>query len=61
MLQEQKLLNFYFSTGFLELLLQRLSLIFGYAFFQGLGSTVNQFFGFFQAQTGQVFHQFHHS
>ena len=27
---------------------------FGNTFFQSLGSTVNQFFGFFQAQTGQV-------
>jgi len=50
MLQEQKLLNFYFSTGFLELLFQRLSLVFGYAFFHSLGGTVNQFFGFLQAE-----------
>ena len=61
MLQEQKLLNFYFSTGFFKLLFQRLSLVFGYTFFQRLRSTVNQFFSFFQAQAGQVFYQFNYS
>ncbi len=61
MLQKQKLLNLYFSTSFFKLLLQRLSLVFSYTFFQGLGSTVNQFFSLFQAQTSQVFHQFHYS
>src|SRR6476469_7318490 len=60
MLQEQKLLNLYFSTSFFQLLLQRLSFVLGYAFFQGLGSTVNQFLSLFQAQAGQVLHQLHY-
>ena len=51
------LLNFYLSTSFFKLLFEAFGFVFGYTFFQGFGSTVNQFLGFFQAQAGQVFYQ----
>ena len=38
---EPKLFNFYFSTGFFERFLQRLSFIFGDAFLDSLGCAVN--------------------
>lgn len=54
-----RLNDFHFSTSFSQLGFQVFGFGFAYTFFYILGSTVNQFFGFFQAQTGQVFHHFH--
>lgn len=58
LLQALKLSNFNFSTSFSQLGFQVFSFSFAYALFNSLGSAVNQFFGFFQAQTGQVFYDF---
>src|SRR5699024_11374424 len=46
------LLEFDFCASFFQLLLSFFGIFFGNAFLNGLGCTVNQFFGFFQAKTG---------
>jgi len=50
----RKLLNFYISTGFLQLGNERFSVGLAYTFLNGLRSAVNEVLGFFQTKTGQV-------
>lgn len=58
--ERKQLLHFNFSTSLFESFLQGFSFVFRNAFFHRLRSTVNQFFRFFQAKTGQIFHNLHH-
>ena len=54
----QVLLELDLGASFFQLLLSVFSISFGQAFFNSLRSTVNQVFGFFQAQTGDFAHDF---
>ncbi len=53
------LLNLNFCTSFFEGFLQGFSFFLGDAFFHGLRSTVNKFFGLLQTQASQIFNGFH--
>jgi len=51
-----KLVEFDLSANFFEGFLQRLSFVFGNAFLNGLGSTVNEFLSLFQTKAGEFLH-----
>ena len=52
------LFKFNFGADFFEYFFQRFSVGFGQTFFDGVRSTVNEIFGFFQTETGVFFHSF---
>ena len=52
------LFKFNFSASVFELFFERLSIGFGQAFFDGVGSAIDQILSLFQTQTGQFFNGF---
>ena len=50
---QQKLFQFYGSASFFQFGFHGFSVSFGNMFFDGVGSSINGSFGFFQAQAGQ--------
>ena len=50
------LFKFNFSADFFEYFFQRFSIGFGQTFFDGVRSTVNEIFGFFQTEASVLFH-----
>jgi len=53
----EELLHLNLSTGLFQLGFEGIGFVLRTLLFHGLGSTVNQFFGFLEAQTREVFHQ----
>ena len=49
--KRNRLLNFYFSTSFFQLLAQGFSFVLSYTFLHWLGGRVNQLFSFLQTKT----------
>src|SRR5664279_2619976 len=56
----KKLLNFNFSTCFLQFSNQAICIGLANTFLNGLGSAVNQVLGFFQSKTSQVLNDLHY-
>ena len=54
-----KLFNLNLGTSLFKRFLEGLGLLFGDAFLDGLGGTVNEFLSFLQAKAGEFLHQFH--
>ena len=55
---QQKLFQFYGSASFFQFGFHGFSISFGNMFFDGVGSSINGSFGFFQAQAGQFTNNF---
>ena len=55
---QQKLFQFYGSASFFQFGFHGFSVSFGNMFFDGVGSSINGSFGFFQAQAGQFTNNF---